>query len=175
MKRTSIVLLWLIILTSIVDPVNHNFTDYSPNNPVTYRENTDQKVVGMAYGEPDAPNLDFSNMGCIGFCPEEFTVGDWLLIITIIIVILVVVNKIRKFTKKLLREEFEKRNQEKEGSEREDDEMKERRDAYLLKLAGIRQNNLLNKITSSLKEELVAFCVYVSLLTVLVFIVVSIL
>ena len=34
----------------------------------------------MAYGDVGGPNLDFSNMGCMGFCPEMFSFGDWLLI-----------------------------------------------------------------------------------------------
>ena len=42
----------------------------------------------MAYGDVGGPNLDFSNMGCIGFCPEEFTFGDWLLLFAILIAIL---------------------------------------------------------------------------------------
>ena len=32
----------------------------------------------MAYGDVGGPNLDFSNMGCMGFCPEMFSFGDWL-------------------------------------------------------------------------------------------------
>ena len=37
----------------------------------------------MAYGDVGGPNLDFSNMGCMGFCPEMFSFGDWLLIFTL--------------------------------------------------------------------------------------------
>ena len=34
----------------------------------------------MAYGDVGGPNLDFSNMGCMGFCPEMFSIIRRLLL-----------------------------------------------------------------------------------------------
>ena len=52
--------------------------------------------VSMAYGDVGGPNLDFSNMGCFGFCPEEFTANDWLLLFVIILTSLYISYKIIK-------------------------------------------------------------------------------
>ena len=46
--------------------------------------------VSMAYGDVGGPNLDFSNMGCFGFCPQEFTFLDWLLLFTILFTIVII-------------------------------------------------------------------------------------
>ncbi len=40
------------------------------------------------YGDVGGPNLDFSNMGCFGFCPQEFTASDWLYFFATIFTIL---------------------------------------------------------------------------------------
>ena len=56
----------------------------------------------MAYGDVGGPNLDFSNMGCLGFCPEEFTFGDWLLLLVIIIATLYIVYWIIKIARILI-------------------------------------------------------------------------
>jgi hypothetical protein len=60
MKRTSIVLLWLIVLTSIVDPVNQNFVEDDPNNTAN--------VVTLANNECEEVNDDV-------FCDREGVVG----------------------------------------------------------------------------------------------------
>ena len=40
------------------------------------------------------PALDFSGMGCFGWCPEEFSTMDWIILISVCVVILFVVFKI---------------------------------------------------------------------------------
>ena len=57
----------------------------------------------MAYGDVGGPNLDFSNMGCIGFCPEEFTFGDWLLLFATLITILYISYWFIKITIRLIK------------------------------------------------------------------------
>ena len=57
----------------------------------------------MAYGDVGGPNLDFSNMGCMGFCPEMFTFEDWLLIFTIFIAILYISYWIIKIAIRLIK------------------------------------------------------------------------
>ncbi len=57
----------------------------------------------MAYGDVGGPNLDFSNMGCLGFCPEEFTFGDWLLIFAIFTAILYISYWIIKIAIRLIK------------------------------------------------------------------------
>lgn len=61
MKRTSIILLWLIILTSIVDPINQNFVEDDPNN-------TANVVTLTSDDECDDLNED-------GVCDEKGMVG----------------------------------------------------------------------------------------------------
>ena len=51
-----------------------------------------EEVVILAYGDVGGPNLDFSNMGCIGFCPERLDLQDWLLLFAIIITMLYVAS-----------------------------------------------------------------------------------
>tara|TARA_B100000683_G_scaffold190696_1_gene183828 strand:+ start:471 stop:845 length:375 start_codon:yes stop_codon:yes gene_type:complete len=51
-----------------------------------------EEVVILAYGDVGGPNLDFSNMGCIGFCPELLDLQDWLLLFAIIITMLYVAS-----------------------------------------------------------------------------------
>ena len=41
-------------------------------------EQFEKGFVSMAYGDVGGPNLDFSNMGCMGFCPEMFSFGDYV-------------------------------------------------------------------------------------------------
>ena len=69
MKRTSIVLLWLIILTSIVDPVNHNSAEDEPNNTATDEYLVAGNVVHLVnYDECEDLNVD-------GFCNGGDMVG----------------------------------------------------------------------------------------------------
>ena len=57
----------------------------------------------MAYGDVGGPNLDFSNMGCFGFCPEMFSFGDWLLIFTLFTAVLYISYWIIKIAIRLIK------------------------------------------------------------------------
>ena len=57
----------------------------------------------MAYGDVGGPNLDFSNMGCMGFCPEMFSFGDWLLIFTLFTAVLYISYWIIKIAIRLIK------------------------------------------------------------------------
>ncbi len=69
MKRISITLLWLFILTSIVDPVNHNSAEDEPNNTATDEYLVAGNVVTLTSDdECDDLNED-------GVCDEKGMVG----------------------------------------------------------------------------------------------------
>tara|TARA_B100001079_G_C16137959_1_gene394262 strand:+ start:122 stop:478 length:357 start_codon:yes stop_codon:yes gene_type:complete len=55
----------------------------------------------MAYGDVGGPNLDFSNM-CLGFCPEEFTFGDWFLLFATLITTLYIASWIITIARRLM-------------------------------------------------------------------------
>ena len=57
----------------------------------------------MAYGDVGGPNLDFSNMGCFGLCPHEFTTSDWLHFLATIFTILYILYWIIKIVIRLIR------------------------------------------------------------------------
>ena len=59
-------------------------------------------LVSMAYGDVGGPNLDFSNMGCIGFCPELLDLEDWLLLFAIIITTLYIASWMITIARRLI-------------------------------------------------------------------------
>lgn len=84
MKRTSIILLWLIILTSIVDPINQNFVEDDPNN-------TANVVTLTSDDECDDLNEDgvCDEKGMVGLKLDMPTTGE---IVTFVLFIVIIVG-----------------------------------------------------------------------------------
>tara|TARA_B100002051_G_scaffold120274_1_gene114599 strand:- start:60 stop:464 length:405 start_codon:yes stop_codon:yes gene_type:complete len=76
--------------------------------------------VSMAYGDVGGPNLDFSNMGCFGFCPQEFTFLDWLNVFTFLFTIVYISYWIIKVAIRLIKytiKTYKSKNQNKSKNE----------------------------------------------------------
>ena len=74
----------------------------------------------MAYGDVGGPNLDFSNMGCFGFCPQEFTFLDWLLLYSFLFTIVYISYWIIKVAIRLIKytiKTYKSKNQNKSKNE----------------------------------------------------------
>ena len=88
MKRISSALLWLIILTIIADPIDHNFTgDYqNQSNPPIYDEEENGKFVTLSSDSDDCDNGGAGCSGMVGLELDCCTDGEIFALVTFVVV-----------------------------------------------------------------------------------------
>ena len=91
MKRISIALLWLFILTSVVDPVNHNFAEYhqEDNSEIGDIRNYGNIVALTSDDECDDLNEDdiCDEKGMVGLNLDMPTTGEIVAFVLSIVII----------------------------------------------------------------------------------------
>lgn len=88
MKRISSVLLWLIILTNIAGPIDHNFTeDYQnkSNSPI-HDEEENGKFVTLSSDSDDCDNGGAGCSGMVGLELDCCTDGEIFALVTFVVV-----------------------------------------------------------------------------------------
>ena len=91
MKRISIALLWLFILTSVVDPVNHNFAEYHQEDNLEFEGVGSYGSVVTLTSDDECDDLNEDDIcdekGMVGLNLDKSTTGEIVAFVLFIVII----------------------------------------------------------------------------------------